>query len=83
MSGKSKEEVINESVKQTMTRSVYTSLTTVMCITVVYVLAVINNQQVLKDFSFPLIIGIISGTYSSIFIASPLWYMLSKIGKKK
>ncbi len=77
-----KEQIINTSVNETIKRSIYTSLTTVICIAAVYVLAYMNNQQVLKDFSFPLIIGIISGTYSSIFIAAPLWYMLSKIGKK-
>lgn len=82
MSRDNNEEIINTSVRQTMTRSVYTSFTTVLCVFVIYVLAYINNQQVLKDFSFPLIIGIISGTYSSIFIASPLWYMLNKLGKK-
>lgn len=81
-SGNDKEEMINNSVNQTMTRSIYTATTTIICITSVYVLAYMNNQQVLKDFSFPLIVGIISGTYSSIFIASPLWYMLSKMGKK-
>ena len=76
--GGTKEDLINSSINQTMTRSIYTASTTVLCTSVVYILASINAQQVLKDFSFPLIIGIISGTYSSVFIASPIWYMLSK-----
>lgn len=84
VSGSSKEDLINESVTQTMTRSIYTATTTIICISAVYVLACINNQQVLKEFSFPLIIGIISGTYSSVFIASPVWYMFSeKVNKQK
>jgi len=84
ISGKSKEEIINAGINQTLTRSFYTSLTTVISISAVYVLAYINNQQVLKEFSLPLIIGIIFGTYSSIFIAPPLWYMFSeKVDKQK
>lgn len=75
--GLNKEDLINTSISQTMTRSIYTTLTTVLCISIVYILAVINAQQVLKEFSFPLTIGIISGTYSSVFIAAPIWYMLS------
>lgn len=75
-------EVINKSISQTMTRTIYTSLTTIIVIVVVYIFALINNQQVLKEFSLPLIIGILVGTYSSIFIASPLWYMLDNLVAK-
>lgn len=83
LSRETNEDVINTSIKQTVKRSLYTSITTVLCIAIVYILAVINNQEVLKNFAFPLMIGIVSGTYSSIFIASPLWYMFSKIEKNK
>ncbi len=76
-------ETINVSLKQTITRTIYTSVTTVVVVIIMYVLAYINSQQVLMQFSLPLIIGVLVGTYSSIFIASPLWYMMSKKSDKK
>ena len=75
-------EIINKSISQTLTRTVYTSLTTIIVIVVVYIFALLNNQQVLKEFSLPLIIGILVGTYSSVFIASSLWYMLDNLVSK-
>lgn len=76
-------ETINVSLKQTITRTIYTSVTTVVVVIIMYILAYINSQQVLMQFSLPLIIGVIVGTYSSIFIASPLWYMMSKKNDNK
>ena len=77
-------DTINTSLNQTMRRTIYTSLTTITAIVIVYVFALLNNQQVLKEFSLPLIIGILTGTYSSIFVASSLWYMLDEfISKRK
>lgn len=82
-------ETINISLNQTMKRTIYTSLTTIVAIMVVYVFALINNQTVLKEFSLPLVIGVLVGTYSSVFIASSLWYQLDGLvskfskGKKK
>lgn len=82
-------DTINTSLSQTMKRTMYTSLTTITAILVVYVFALINNQTVLKEFALPLTIGVLVGTYSSIFIASSLWYMLDGAvakfskGKKK
>lgn len=77
------EELVNRSVVQTLSRSINTSVTTVLAILCVYILATINNIDSLRDFSFPLIIGMISGTYSSIFIASPLWMMFKKATRRK
>lgn len=82
-------DTINTSLRQTMKRTMYTSLTTITAILVVYVFSLINNQTVLKEFALPLTIGVLVGTYSSIFIASSLWYMLDGAvakfpkGKKK
>ena len=75
-------DTINMSLAKTMKRTMYTSLTTVTAIVVVYIFAIINNQTVLKEFALPLTIGVIVGTYSSIFIASSLWYMLDGIVTK-
>ncbi|WP_078695820.1 protein translocase subunit SecF [Caloramator quimbayensis] len=65
------------SITQTLSRSINTVLTTLFTITAVYVLGV----PAIKDFALPLIVGIISGCYSSIFIASPVWVLLEKKGK--
>jgi len=77
------QELVNRSVVQTLSRSINTSVTTVLAILCVYVLASINGIDSLRNFSFPLIIGMISGTYSSIFIASPLWMMYKMATKRK
>jgi len=62
----------NKSISETMTRSINTSFTTLLTILTLYILGV----PAIKDFALPLVIGILSGTYSSIFIASPIWVML-------
>lgn len=72
-------ETINLSISQVIKRTILTSLTTVVAVIVVYIFALINNQQVLQEFSLPLIIGVLVGTYSSIFIASSLWYSLDNV----
>ncbi|MFO7888542.1 MAG: protein translocase subunit SecF [Eubacteriales bacterium] len=68
------DEIINTSIKQTITRSINTSATTLITVTLLYILGV----EAIKDFALPLIIGVLSGTYSSIFIASPVWYLLKR-----
>lgn len=69
-------EVVNTSIWQSMGRSINTSLTTLITITMVYILGVPS----IKDFALPLIIGIVAGTYSSIFIAGQFWVIFK--GKK-
>ncbi len=76
-------DTINLSISQVMKRTILTSITTVVAVLVVYIFAFINNQQVLKEFSLPLIIGVIVGTYSSVFIASSLWYVFDNLFSKK
>lgn len=66
-------EVLNRSIVQTLNRTLNTSLLTFMAITCVFIMASINNIPSLKEFSFPLMVGIVSGTYSSIFVSVPLW----------
>ncbi|MDW7668575.1 MAG: protein translocase subunit SecF [Bacillota bacterium] len=66
------DEIINKSIKQTIRRSIYTSATTLIAVTLLYILGV----EAIKDFALPLIIGVLAGTYSSLFIASPVWYLL-------
>ncbi len=75
-------ETINLSISQVIKRTILTSLTTLTAVLVVYIFALLNNQQVLQEFSLPLMIGVLVGTYSSVFIASSLWYILDKIAIK-
>ncbi|MGN1318882.1 MAG: protein translocase subunit SecF [Lachnospirales bacterium] len=77
---KNYEELVNLSVKQTMSRSIFTSLTTFITVAALYVFGVDSIRQ----FALPIAVGIICGTYSSICVAGNVWYLLStKIGKKK
>lgn len=73
---KSYGEIIDVSIKQTLRRSLYTTLTTLFTIVMVYILGVPS----IKDFALPLIVGIIAGLYSSVCLAGPIAYTL---GKKK
>ncbi|MBQ2911163.1 MAG: protein translocase subunit SecF [Clostridia bacterium] len=72
------DDVVNLSVNQTMRRNINTTLTTLFTIVLVYILGV----QSLKNFSLPIIVGVISGAYSSIFIAGSLWAKLKKLTTK-
>ncbi|MDR2932216.1 MAG: protein translocase subunit SecF [Oscillospiraceae bacterium] len=66
-------ELVNLSINQSFKRTLMTSITTVLAMVVVTVVAVIFNVDTIISFSFPLIIGLISGSYSSICLAGPLW----------
>lgn len=66
--------VINFSIVQTIGRSINTSFTTFIMVFVLNLFGVAS----IREFALPLMVGIISGTYSSIFIASPLWYLFKK-----
>ncbi|NLY44302.1 MAG: protein translocase subunit SecF [Clostridiaceae bacterium] len=72
-------EIANKSIWQSMPRSVNTALTTLLTITMLYILGV----RSIKEFAFPIIIGLISGTYSSIFLASPIWVIWQEWEDKK
>ena len=74
---KTTEELVNLSIKQTLKRSIYTSLTTFLAIAAVYVFGV----KSVKEFALPIMVGIISGTYSSVFLSGSFWYML--LGKHR
>lgn len=71
-------EIADISVKETITRSINTSLTTLIAIASVFIFV-----PSIREFTFPLMIGIAAGAYSSIFIASPVWVMLKNYEAKK
>lgn len=73
------DEVVNRSISQTLSRSVFTSLTTFFMVASLEVFGVSS----IREFALPLMAGIICGTYSSICLAGSLWYLFrKKIGKK-
>lgn len=72
-------DVVNKSISQTLTRSIYTSLTTFITIAVLYVLGVSS----VREFALPLMAGIICGGFSSVCIAGPLWYVMHRKEVKK
>ena len=76
--GKELDEIVNVSVTQTFSRSINTSITTLIMVVVLYILGVSS----IKAFALPLIIGIICGCYSSICITGPLWFDFKHMGKE-
>ena len=73
------ETIVGESITQTFVRSINTSLTTVIALIVLYIV----GPEVTRHFSLALIIGIVAGTYSSIFIGSPLLVTVEKWQNRK
>jgi preprotein translocase subunit SecF len=74
MKSEAYEKVINLSVNETLSRTILTSLTTLIVIAILFIL----GGGVIHNFSFALLIGIIVGTYSSIFVASPVVIILEQ-----
>ncbi|MGF7012210.1 SecD/SecF fusion protein [Lachnospiraceae bacterium PF1-22] len=72
-------ELVNKSINQTLTRSIYTNLTTIIMVIVLYILGVSS----IKEFALPLIAGIAWGTYSSVCITGLLWFTMKRGLKKK
>lgn len=72
-------KLVDDSISQTVGRSVSTSFTTIIMVILLFIL----GTDSVKEFAFPLIIGIAAGTYSSIFVASPIWYDLTHLHAKK
>ncbi len=69
--------VINAAVNRTLSRTIMTSITTLLVVTILFIL----GGEVIRGFAFALLIGILSGTYSSIFIATPA--VIDLPGKKR
>lgn len=72
-------EIVNRSITQTLTRSIYTSLTTFITIAALFILGVPS----IREFAAPLIVGIVAGAFSSVCISGPLWYILKTKFKSK
>ena len=75
-------EVVNLSINQTLTRSIYTSLTTFIMVFVLFLMGVSS----IREFALPLMVGIVCGAYSSVFLTGPIWYLMRtkfKAGKQE
>ncbi len=72
--------IVDTSISQTLTRNIYSTLTTFVTVLMLYILGV----PALKEFTLTLIAGLLCGLYSSVFITGPMWLFLKKhIGGKK
>lgn len=65
-------QLINHSIAQTLSRSIFTSLTTLVMVVCLYIFGVTS----IREFSLPLIVGIVCGAYSSVCLAGAFWYVL-------
>ena len=72
-------DVVNKSITQTLTRSIYTSLTTLVMVVVLFILGVSS----IKEFALPLMVGIICGAYSSVCLTGALWYVMKEKFRKE
>ncbi|MBO7710111.1 MAG: protein translocase subunit SecD [Lachnospiraceae bacterium] len=72
-------DIVNRSITQTLTRSIYTSFTTFITIAALYIMGVPS----IKEFALPLMVGIIAGGFSSVCITGPLWYLMRAGAEKK
>lgn len=73
------ESVVGHSISQTITRSINTSVTVIIVLVALYFL----GPEATKNFSLTLIVGMVAGTYSSIFLASPLLVVWERLSRKK
>lgn len=77
--GEELDVLVNRCITRTLTRSIYTSLTTFVMVAVLFIMGVSS----IKEFALPLMVGIICGAYSSVCITGALWYVMkTKIVKK-
>lgn len=77
--GEELDTLVNRCITKTLTRSIYTSLTTFVMVAVLYVMGVSS----IKEFALPLMVGIVCGAYSSVCITGALWYMMKTRMEKK
>lgn len=73
------EDMVNQSITQTLSRSIFTSLTTFIMVAALYVFGVSS----VKEFALPLMAGILCGTYSSVCVTGALWLVLRKVFPQK
>lgn len=70
---------VNVSITQTLTRSIYSSFTTFLCMAVLYIMGV----EAIKEFAMPIMVGIVAGAFSSVLVTGPLYYAMGRKSKKE
>ena len=75
-------DVFNHSATSVFTRTIMTSITTLVAIATVYIVATVFSLDSVQSFALPMMIGVVSGCYSSLCIAGPLWVFWNKRKKK-
>ena len=73
------QDMVNRSITQTLTRSIYTSVTTFIMVAVLFIMGVSS----IREFAAPLMVGIVCGGYSSVCITGALWYVMKARTEKK
>ena len=78
-------QIVNRSVNETFTRNVFTSLSTLIAVVAIAVVAKFNGLDSIISFAFPMAVGILSGFYSSVLLSSPMWawWRTRKLGQDK
>ena len=76
-------DIVNKSINQNLSRTINTSITTFAAITVVFIVSLIFDLPSVTSFALPMMVGIVSGCYTTNCIVGPLWVMWKKHGKKK
>ncbi|MGN1034777.1 MAG: protein translocase subunit SecF [Oscillospiraceae bacterium] len=76
-------DLVNLSINQSLKRTVNTTVTTVFSVGVMYAISLCYNITSIQSFALPMIIGMISGIYSTIFIATPLWAVFRSRAQKR
>ena len=76
-------DVFNVAASKVMRRTIITSITTISAVAIVFILAIVYNLDSVKAFAIPMMVGLVSGCYSSLCIAGPLWVMWKKRQEKK
>ncbi|MCD8149136.1 MAG: protein translocase subunit SecD [Clostridiales bacterium] len=73
------QQVVNKSITQTLSRSINTSLTTFIMVLMIFILGVSS----IREFAGPLMVGVVCGAYSSVFLTGAIWYMFKSRSLKK
>ena len=79
MKDASYKDIVNASVTQTLTRSLYSNITTLITIVTLYIMGVPS----VREFALPIIIGLVAGCFSSVFITGSLWYVMKTRNGRK
>ena len=81
--GETLSKLVDRSITETLGRSVNTAFTVVACVFIIYLFSVFYHIESIQVFSLPLLAGMISGCYSSVCIAGPLWVCWEEHKQKK